>query len=62
MMAVLLLMLYMCVAGSITALPVDDDVVMVGDDSNAIEDSDVIDLSGLGPEAFTFPKNESGEL
>ncbi|OWR54819.1 zinc metalloproteinase nas-13 [Danaus plexippus plexippus] len=61
MMAVLQLMLYMCVAGSITALPVDDDVVMVGDDSNAIEDSDVIDLSGLGPEAFTFPKNESGD-
>ncbi|XP_045454209.1 zinc metalloproteinase nas-13-like, partial [Melitaea cinxia] len=45
---------------AINGLPVSDDEVTDYID-NSIDDSDVIDLSNLQPQAFGTPKNESGE-
>ncbi|XP_026488942.1 zinc metalloproteinase nas-7-like [Vanessa tameamea] len=44
-------------------LPVEDDPsVIVNDETeNSIDDGDVIDLTGLEPNAFGYPKDESGE-
>ncbi|XP_047538352.1 zinc metalloproteinase nas-7-like, partial [Vanessa atalanta] len=44
-------------------LPVEDDssVIVIDETENSIDDGDVIDLTGLEPNAFGYPKDESGE-
>lgn len=59
------LIVFLTISSSLS-IPVDDDnLVYDGDDDqfidNTIDDSDTIDLSHLGGEAFGNPSEESGE-
>lgn len=59
-MATMYLFLNLILLNAINGLPVSDDEVTDYID-NSIDDSDVIDLSNLQPQAFGTPKNESGK-
>ncbi|CAH2093761.1 unnamed protein product [Euphydryas editha] len=61
-MALVLLFLNIILINFINGLPVsDDDIVIIDNIDNSIDDSDVIDLSSLQPNAFGSPDNESGD-